>query len=101
MMPQNQEEEHKAGMEKQEVKQDDEINRLDYIIVLLKRKKLIAGVTLAFAVISVVVSIIMTPIFRAETRILPPQGNTSSIAAGMLGQGASGLAGITGGSFGL
>lgn len=73
---------------------EDEINLLDYLIVLLKRKKLIISITLGAAAITAIISLIMTPIYRAETRILPPQTGSSSIAVGMLSQ-MSGAQGIT------
>src|SRR4030042_6345610 len=73
---------------------EDEINLLDYLIVLLKRKKLIISITLGAAVITAIISLIMTPIYRAETRILPPQTGSSSIALSMLTQMA-GAQGIT------
>src|SRR4030066_691913 len=73
-------------MEERKIQQDDEINLLDYLIVLLKRKKLIISITLGAAIITAIISLIMTPIYRAETRILPPQTGSSSIAVGMLSQ---------------
>ena len=73
---------------------EDEINLLDYLIVLLKRKKLIISITLGAAAITAIISLIMTPIYRAETRILPPQTGSSSIAVSMLSQMA-GAQGIT------
>lgn len=77
---------------------EDEINPLDYLIVLLKRKKLITGITLGAAVITAIISLIMTPIYRAETRILPPQ--TSSSLTGMLTQ-MTGMPEIAGSALGL
>src|SRR3989304_7763979 len=65
---------------------EDEINLLDYLIVLLNRKKLIISITIGAAVITAIISIIMTPIYRAETKILPPQTGSSSIAVGLLSQ---------------
>src|SRR4030043_713169 len=73
---------------------EDEINLLDYLIVLLKRKKLIISITLGAAAIAAIIVFIMTPIYRAETRIPPPQTGSSSIAVGMLSQMA-GAQGIT------
>ena len=77
---------------------EDEINLLDYLIVILKRKKLIVGITLGAAIITaIIVFLIMTPIYMAQTRILPPQTGSSSIALGMLSQmaGAAGAQSIT------
>lgn len=73
--------------------QDDEINLLDYLIVLLKQKRLIIGITLGAAVITAIISLIMPPIYRAETRILPPQQGGTGMAAQLLSQfsGAAGL----------
>jgi tyrosine-protein kinase Etk/Wzc len=73
---------------------EDEINLLDYLIVLLKRKKLIISITLGAAAIAAIIVFIMTPIYRAETRILPPQTGSSSIALSMLTQ-MTGAQGIT------
>jgi len=68
----------------------EEINFLDYLIVLLKHKRLIISITFGFAVITALISLVMPTIYRAETRILPPQQNNASIAAGMLSQIAGG-----------
>ncbi len=65
---------------------EDEINLLDYLIVILKRKKLILGITFGAAIITAIISLIMPPIYKAETRILPPQQSNSSLAIGMLSQ---------------
>ncbi len=72
---------------------DEEINLLDIFIVLLKRKKLISGITLGIAIITVIVSLIMPPIYIAETRLLPPQAS-SSMALQALYQFAGGASGI-------
>jgi tyrosine-protein kinase Etk/Wzc len=77
---------------------EDKINLLDYLIIILKRKKLIVGITLGAAIITaIIVFLIMTPIYMAQTRILPPQTGSSSIALGMLSQmaGAAGAQSIT------
>jgi uncharacterized protein involved in exopolysaccharide biosynthesis len=79
---------------------DDEINLLDYLIVLAKRKKLILQITLGAAIITAVISLIMPPIYKAETKILPPQQSGSSMAAQMLSQ-LGGLAGLAGGAAGI
>lgn len=78
-----------------EEKVEDEIDVLDYFIVLAKRKKLIIAITLSITIITAVISLIMPPIYRAETRVLPPQQSDSGIATQLLGRfgGAAGLAG--------
>ncbi len=73
-------------MEEKQTQQDDEINLLDYLIVLLKRKRLITGITFGAAIITAIISLIMPTIYRAETKILPPQQSGSSLALGMLSQ---------------
>lgn len=82
---------------KQAVEQidDDEINLLDLALVLAKKKRFIIKFTLIVAIIAILVSFIMTPIYRAETKILPPQQGGSSMAAQILSQfgGAAGLFG--------
>ncbi|MEW6215801.1 MAG: Wzz/FepE/Etk N-terminal domain-containing protein, partial [Nitrospirota bacterium] len=81
-------------MEERQI-QEDEINLIDYLIVLAKRKRLIIGITLGAAIITAIISLTMTPIYRAETKILPPQQSSSSMATQFLSQfgGAAGLAG--------
>lgn len=77
----------------------DEINLLDYLIVLLKWKKFILGITLGAAIITAIISLTMPPIYRAETKILPPQQGSSS-AAQLLSQ-LGGAAGLVGGAVGI
>ncbi|OPX99801.1 MAG: Tyrosine-protein kinase wzc [Syntrophorhabdus sp. PtaB.Bin006] len=79
--------------------QSDEVNILDYLIVLAKHKILIFCVTMAVAVITAIVSLVMTPVYRAETKILPPaQG--SGTAAQFLSQ-FGGVGALAGSSFGI
>ena len=75
---------------------EEEINLLDYLIVLLKRKKLIIGITLGAAIMTAIISLILPPIYMAETKILPPQQSSSSITMEALSQfgPVAGLAGI-------
>jgi uncharacterized protein involved in exopolysaccharide biosynthesis len=78
---------------------EDEINLLDYLIVLAKRKNFIIKVTLGFAVIAAIISLIMSPIYKAETKILPPSNGGSGLATQLMNQlGQLGvLAGMGGG----
>jgi uncharacterized protein involved in exopolysaccharide biosynthesis len=64
----------------------DKLNPLDYLIVLLKWKKLILGITFASPIIAAIIVLNMTPIYRAETTILAPQQSGSSLAMGLLSQ---------------
>ena len=86
-------------MERQIEPIEDEINLLDLLIVLAKRKGLIIGITFGAALIMAIVSLTMTPIYKAETKILPPQQGSSSMASQVLGQ-LGGFAGLAGGSLG-
>jgi len=63
----------------------DAIDLLDLVIVLAKRKRLIAGLALGAAVLTAIVSLVMPPVFLAETKILSPQ-TSSSMAAQILSQ---------------
>ncbi|MBF0328161.1 MAG: hypothetical protein HQL10_03315 [Nitrospirae bacterium] len=65
-------------MDNKQVKQDEsEINFFDIIIVLLKRKRLIVGITLSTAVMTAIISFLLPSIYRAEVKILPPQSSSS------------------------
>jgi uncharacterized protein involved in exopolysaccharide biosynthesis len=65
----------------------DEVHLLDYLIVLAKRKKLIIAVTLLAAVLTVLYSFIVTPVYKAETKILLPRsGRASEVATQLLSQ---------------
>jgi tyrosine-protein kinase Etk/Wzc len=72
-----------------------DINLLNYLVVIMKRKKMIAGVTLICALITASISLIMPPIYKAQTKILPPQQSNASISSQVLSEigGASGLIG--------
>lgn len=74
----------------------ERITILDYFIVLLKWKKLIAGITASWVLVAVLYVLFSPKIYRAETHILPSQQNNSSLAAQFLGQlDALGSAGNT------
>ncbi|MCU0577219.1 MAG: Wzz/FepE/Etk N-terminal domain-containing protein [Desulfobacterota bacterium] len=64
---------------------DDEIDLIDLATVLAKRKKLIVGMAVGAALVTAVISLIMTPVYRAETKILSPQ-TSSSMAAQIMSQ---------------
>jgi uncharacterized protein involved in exopolysaccharide biosynthesis len=73
------------------------IDILDLLIIPLKRKRMIAAITLGVAVAAVVVSFLLPPVFRAETRILPPRQGSSGMASQLMDQ-LGGVAGILGGA---
>ncbi len=81
-------------MEEKQLKHDEDgINFLDYLIVLARRKKLIIGITMGAAVITAIISLIVSPIYQAETKILPPQQQASGMASQLqaIGQMSAGL----------
>lgn len=75
---------------------EEEINLLDLLIVLVKYKKTILGVTFGTAVLAAAISLLMPNVYTATARILPPQQNQSSasILLSQLG-GVTGLAGAS------
>ncbi|MGC8791086.1 MAG: GumC family protein [Desulfurella sp.] len=77
-MVENQE---KNNLGYQNVSDDDEINLLDLFIVLLKHKKLIFFITFGVAVLSIIISLLMTPVYEAKTTLMPPQGAESSLSS--------------------
>ena len=78
---------------------EDEIDLLDLLIVLAKRKKTIFKVTAIAAVLSIAISLFMKDIYTGKTTLLPPQQGQSTASA-MLGQ-LGALAGMAGGSLGI
>ena len=78
---------------------DDEVSLLDLLVVLAKNKKLILGVPFLVAVLISGITLLMTNIYTATTKILPPQ-QSQSAASAFLAQFA-GLAGMAGGAAGL
>jgi uncharacterized protein involved in exopolysaccharide biosynthesis len=83
----------------QDLPEDDEFNLLDMLIVLAKHKAMILKVTIAAALVSVVVTLLMSNIYTGTTKILPPQQSQSS-ASTLLNQ-LGGLAGMAGSSLGI
>ncbi|MCF6236974.1 MAG: Wzz/FepE/Etk N-terminal domain-containing protein [Gammaproteobacteria bacterium] len=75
--------------------EEDKINLVDYWWILMERKKLIVLITLLFTITSIVVALLMTPIYRAEVLLAPMGGEGSGGAASALGQ-FGGLASMVG-----
>jgi tyrosine-protein kinase Etk/Wzc len=88
-------------MEQQQVsaeKMENEINLLEIMMVLVKRKRLIIAITLVASLASIGYSLSLPNIYTATVKVLPPQkegGNLSSVL-GQLG-GLAGIAGISSG----
>jgi uncharacterized protein involved in exopolysaccharide biosynthesis len=80
------------------VKTDDqEISFFDLVLALARHKKMIVGLPFVAAVAAAIISFALPNIYRAETRMLPPQ-QSQSAAAAMLSQlgGMASLAGFAG-----
>jgi uncharacterized protein involved in exopolysaccharide biosynthesis len=70
----------------QSEQEDGEVDLLDYILVLLKRKKFIAAMTAGITVLTVIVSLIIPKTYKAESRILPPAQQNQSLSSQVLAQ---------------
>ncbi len=82
--------------------EDDEVSLLDLLIVIAERKRTVLVVTVVFAVLAIVVSLILPVRYKATVTLLPPQEN-SSMGAAMASQlgNLGGVAALAGGSLGL
>jgi len=76
---------------------DQEISFFDLVLALARHKKLIVGLPLVAAAAAAIISLALPNIYRAETKMLPPQ-QAQSTAAAMLSQlgGMASLAGFAG-----
>lgn len=91
--------ENQQNLKPDNLADENEINLLELLIILAKRKKEIFGITGIAAIGSVAVSLSMTPIYTANTSILTPQ-QSQSAASAMLGQ-LGALGGMAGASLGI
>jgi tyrosine-protein kinase Etk/Wzc len=64
---------------------DDQLNLLDLIVLLAKRKRLILGLIFLAAVLSTAISFVLPNVYTASAVLMPPQQQQSSASA-MLGQ---------------
>jgi tyrosine-protein kinase Etk/Wzc len=80
-----------------------EISLLDVLIVLAERKHLIFWVTVTFAVVAILISLILPRRYTANVVLLPPQQNSSMGAAiaSQLGNLGGGMAALAGGNLGI
>jgi uncharacterized protein involved in exopolysaccharide biosynthesis len=72
--------------------ENDDINLLDYLLILLKRKKFIITVTVGVTLLTAIISLIIPKTFRAESKIFSP-APSQSLSAQLLGQ-LNGVAGF-------
>ncbi|SNB47972.1 GumC family protein [Geobacter sp. DSM 9736] len=59
---------------------------LDYLIVVFKWKRLVAGVALSITAAAALVVFLLPPVYVAKTRILPPDTDNSAASAQLLSQ---------------
>jgi len=69
--------------------EEDEINLLDYLIVLLKHKKLIIGMVLVAGLAGLIMSLVRseTKLYKSEAIIVPQQGGLASFRLSNRGSG--------------
>jgi uncharacterized protein involved in exopolysaccharide biosynthesis len=79
---------------------DEEIHFLDVLIIMAQQKRLVIGLPLLTGTLALVASLFMSPSFTSTTKLMPPQQQSSSGVAAMLGS-LGGLAGAAGGIAGL
>lgn len=82
-----------------QIEDDGEISLMDILLTLAKHKKKIILYPIGFAVVGLLVSLILPNVYKANTKILPPQ-QSQSTASAMLSQ-LGGLAGGAGAALGL
>ena len=66
-----------------EMEREDEINLLDYWRVIRKRWKTIAWIFIVSVVTAGIVSLLMTPLYRATTTMLPLESSGSQVSAAL------------------
>jgi tyrosine-protein kinase Etk/Wzc len=86
--------------QKPERQADDEINLLDHLIILLKRKWLILGGTVGITLLAGIIVFILPNEYQSDATFLPPQGASSSFTSTMLSQMGPGISALAGGLLG-
>ncbi|WP_306535468.1 Wzz/FepE/Etk N-terminal domain-containing protein [Geobacter sp.] len=82
-------------MRNEQIVEEDEINLLELLQVLVRRKRLIIVMCAVAALLSVAYSLTLPNIYTATARVLPPQKDGGGGLSAMLGQ-AGALAGLAG-----
>jgi tyrosine-protein kinase Etk/Wzc len=82
--------------------EEEEISILDLMIRVAERKRLVFGITIIFAVLAIIISLLLPVSYTATVALLPPQ-QTSSMSSTLASQigGLSSMAALAGGSLGL
>lgn len=77
---------------------EDEINLLEYLLVIVKHKKMILSFCAIAFVLSCIVTLLQPNIYTATARILPPNDSKGGLSSMLGGMGdLAALAGISGG----
>ena len=81
---------------------EDEVSLLDLLIVVAERKRMVLRVTLAFAILAIIISLLLPVRYAATVTLLPPQEG-SSMGAALASQLGSlgGMAALAGGGLGI
>jgi uncharacterized protein involved in exopolysaccharide biosynthesis len=82
--------------------EDDEVSLLDLLIVIAERKRLVLRITIACAVLALVVALVLPVRYTATVTLLPPQEGSSvgAALASSLGN-LGGMAALAGGGLGI
>jgi len=86
-------------MESQDKTEEQEINLLELLHVLVKRKMLVIKMCSFALVASIVYSLVLPNIYSASAKVLPPQKEGGGGLSALLGQ-AGGLAALAAGGLG-
>jgi tyrosine-protein kinase Etk/Wzc len=82
-----------------------EVSLLDVAVLLVKRKRFIIRFVLAAIVLSIILALILPVSYEAQVVLLPPSGQSSSVASALLGQlgglGSVGPLSAIAGGFGM
>ena len=84
-------------MEPSTTQKDDVIDLSDIFRVVVRRGRLILGITVITAAVALVVSLLLPKYYKAESRIFAPQEKGGNLAAQLMGQ-AGGLIALAGGA---
>lgn len=82
------------------VSNDEEIDFLEYLEIILRRKKIILLVTISAFILSIVLALVLPKIYSSTARILPPQQDQGLMAMMMSSAGGAGLASLAGSMLG-
>lgn len=73
---------------------ETEINLLELLQIILRRKALVIKICSGVALVAVVYSLLLPNIYTATAKVLPPQKDSTGGLATLLGQGGASIAGI-------